>query len=90
MTVSGVVTDETGVRHVMVYSGDNKLFFAGGGKSPVRSVPFTADVPLQPGANTITVLAEDEDGITTTRSVVTYYVGPENVAIAGNLLKEGE
>ena len=86
MTISGVVTDETAVRHVMVYAGKNKLFFAGSGKTPVRSVPFTADVPLEAGQNTITILAEDEDGITVTRSVVTYYVGPENRAIAGNLL----
>ena len=32
-TLSGVVTDDEGVRHVMVFHGDDKVFFEGGGRA---------------------------------------------------------
>lgn len=78
VTLSGLVEDDRGIAHVMVFAGDDKVFYQGGGPgSPVRSVPFTADVQLQRGSNTITVLATDVDGFTHSRSVVTWYGDPE-------------
>lgn len=70
VTISGKVLDDHGVRHVMVFAGGDKLFYQGE-VDPVRSVPFTADVPLEPGSNVITVVAEDREGFTRTTSVVT-------------------
>ncbi|MEZ4236077.1 MAG: S41 family peptidase [Myxococcota bacterium] len=70
-TVSGVVTDDRGLSNVMVYVGDDKVFFEGGGPtSALRSIPFTADVALEPGSNLITVLATDDQGFTASRSLV--------------------
>lgn len=70
-TVSGVVTDDRGLRYVMVFVDDNKVFFEGGGPtSSLRSVPFTADVALSPGENLVTVLAADDQGFKTSRSMV--------------------
>jgi len=87
VTVSGVVTDPTGIADVLVFLGDDKVFFAGAGQTPLRSVPFTADVALAPGENVITVLARDTDGLTQTRSVVTDYVDADRRAVAANLLE---
>lgn len=73
-TVSGVVRDGRGVSHVMIYAGEDKVFTQGAGStSDLRSVPFTADVELEPGANVITVLATDVSGHRATQSVVTWY-----------------
>ncbi|MBA2320738.1 MAG: hypothetical protein H0V89_06240 [Deltaproteobacteria bacterium] len=88
VTVSGAVTDDAGVAQVLVFAGEDKVFFAGTGERPLRSVPFTAEVTLVPGVNTITVVAKDSDGTSSTRSVVTYLVTPELTAVAGNLLAD--
>ena len=98
VTISGRVTDETGVADVMVYdqirgetldgevvdvlAGNDamrradKVFYQGS-SAGVPSVPFTADVELEPGLNTLTILATDVDGVHSTRSVVTFYLSPE-------------
>lgn len=77
-TLSGVVTDDLGLSHVMVYNGDDKVFFEGAGStSALRSLPFTADVTLEPGANILTILATDSQGFVSSRSVVTFDGGSE-------------
>lgn len=76
-TISGVVSDDEGLEHVMVYLGDDKVFFQGAVSSAhLKSMPFTADLALKPGSNTISILATDEDGYTSTRSVATFWVDP--------------
>jgi carboxyl-terminal processing protease len=88
--LSGVVTDETGIAHVEVYHGEDKVFFQGSVRGAhVRSVPFTADVELTPGLNTFSVLATDEQGFTDTSSVVTFYEAPEQQANAVDVLPMG-
>ncbi len=73
VSLSGVVEDEGGLDHVMIFAGDDKVFFEGSGrKADIRSLPFTADVELAPGENVLTVLATDTDGFSSTRSVVTW------------------
>ena len=70
--LSGMVSDDAGLSHVMVFAGGDKVFFEGGGEVPLKSVPFTADVDLDEGENVLTVLATDVDGYSTSRSVVTW------------------
>jgi carboxyl-terminal processing protease len=78
VTVSGLVTDDKGVADVMVFAGDNKVFYQGSrGEHSVRSVPFTADIELDAGANTLSILVKDNQGLTTTKSVVTFYLSAE-------------
>jgi len=73
VALSGVVEDDGGLDHVMVFAGGDKIFFEGSGrKADIRSLPFTADVELEPGENVITVLATDTDGFSSTRSVVAW------------------
>src|SRR5262249_46885563 len=72
-TVSGVVTDDRGLEHVMVFVGDDKVLYEGGGSTTsLRSLPFTADVVLEPGPNQVTILATDADGFTAARSITTW------------------
>jgi carboxyl-terminal processing protease len=86
VTLSGVVSDEQGVSYVMVFHGEDKVFYDGTGRrGKVRSVPYTASVRLEPGLNTLIVLAADLDGYTSTRSVVTYFVDPDLQAKVGSL-----
>ncbi|HHO52832.1 MAG TPA: PDZ domain-containing protein [Deltaproteobacteria bacterium] len=76
ITLSGVVTDDVGVSNVMIFAGDNKVFFEGSGPtSALRSLPFTADVELQDGSNVLTVLATDADGFVSSRSVLSWFDG---------------
>lgn len=71
-TVSGVVSDDHGLAHVMVFVGQDKVFFEGSGTGEaLRSLPFTADVTLVPGSNLVSVLATDDQGFVTSNSVVT-------------------
>lgn len=71
VTVSGVATDDHGVRDVIVYLGENKIAYAGGGtdQSPVKSVPFSASARLADGNNLVVVLVRDTDGLTATHTV---------------------
>jgi carboxyl-terminal processing protease len=84
VTISGVVRDESGVAHVMVFAADDKVFYQGGGPtSKLQAVPFTADVVLAEGRNVLTVLSEDTDGHRRTDSVVTW-LGPDGSLAAAS------
>jgi carboxyl-terminal processing protease len=85
VVVSGQVTDDHGLAHVVVYHNDRKVFFADGGQD-LRALPFTADLRLKPGLNTVVVIATDVDGLARTRSVVTSY---EPVADATSVDAQG-
>ena len=78
VTLSGIVEDDGGLDHVMVYAGGDKVFFEGSGRdADIRSLPFTADVELADGENILTVLATDREGFHSTLSVVTWRQEPE-------------
>ncbi len=81
-TLSGVVTDDKGLRHVMVFVGDDKVFYESGATAAtdLRSLPYTANVVLAPGANQITVLATDVDGFVASRSVTAWSESSELAA----------
>lgn len=77
VTVSGVATDDAGVRDVIVYHGSQKIAYAGGGSAaPLTSVPFTATAKLEPGNNLVVVLVRDTNGLTMTRAVDVFLPGP--------------
>ena len=73
VTLSGLATDDVGVRDVIVYHGTQKIAYAGGGAgTPLASVPFTATATLEPGNNLIVVLVRDTNGLTSTRALDVY------------------
>lgn len=76
--LSGAVRDDHGLAHVMVFVGDDKVFLeTGGDATPIRSLPFTVDAELAAGANVVTVVATDDQGLRTTRSAVIWRRGEE-------------
>jgi len=77
-TISGVVRDDEGIASVMLFHGQDKVFFEGSGQnSQLKSVPFSADLDLEPGLNTITVLVMDSQEAKATASVVVFYAADE-------------
>lgn len=70
--LSGKVTDDDGLRDVMVFRGEDKIFFEGG-EDGTRTLPFTVDDQLEPGANLFVVLARDARGLSATSTFSTWY-----------------
>ncbi len=71
VTLSGRVNDEDGVRHVVIYVDEEKVFHQGShraGSTP--SVPFIAELDLEPGLHTVTVVAKDDEGFVSSTSRV--------------------
>ena len=88
--LSGVVQDDAGMRDVIIYQGDEKLYYQGG-QAGVTSLPFTAEATLEPGQNLFVIQARDDTGLTSLRSVVVWYddTGDDRLA-AAELPLEGE
>ncbi|MEC8425115.1 MAG: hypothetical protein VX000_15125, partial [Myxococcota bacterium] len=79
--LSGVVEDDTGVRDVVVFHGEDKVFFQGGrGAEP--ALPFSVEPALVPGDNLLTVLARDEQGLKATWSRSVWFSAPDATAMA--------
>ena len=77
--VSGKVTDAHGLRDVMVFHGDKKVFYQGGGEG-VSSLPFSVDGLLDPGTSLFVVLARDEAGMSSSAAFSTWYPPAEGAA----------
>ena len=71
ITLSGVATDDAGIRDVILYLSDKKIAYASG-EDGLKSVPFSTTVDLVPGNNLIVVLVRDTHGLTSTRAVDVY------------------
>lgn len=66
--ISGVVRDDQGVRDVVIFQGDDKVFFRGGTESGTE-LPFTVEQELVPGLNQIHILTRDYQGMSSTMTV---------------------
>ncbi len=78
--LSGVVQDDVSLRDVMVFLGDDKVFYQGG-RSGERRLPFSVEPELEPGLNALTVLARDASGLTATWSQGVWLDGPPTTAM---------
>jgi carboxyl-terminal processing protease len=66
--ISGVVRTDGPVRDVIVYHGEDKVFYEGGsGDGGLK--PFTVERKLEPGPHSFYMLVRDEQGLTGTASV---------------------
>jgi hypothetical protein len=76
--LSGVVEDDKGLEDVIIFHGEDKVFYQGGGDA-VRSIPFTVDLNLQEGENLLVVLSRDSEGLTDIQSLNVFF-DPEHEA----------
>ena len=77
--LSGVVEDDKGLEDVIIFHGEDKVFYQGGGDS-IRSVPFTVDLQLQEGENLLVILSKDSEGLTDIQSLNVFF-DPEYEAV---------
>jgi carboxyl-terminal processing protease len=69
------------LRDVFVFVNDQKVFFkVQPEKAATPKMDFSADIPLKPGNNVVTVVAREDEEFQTRRSVVVYRRGPAEVA----------
>jgi len=81
LVISGRVTDDTGIEDVMIFVDDDKVFYQGApAEGAIDTIPFSADLDLEPGLHTISVLARDVDGLTRSASAVTWVKEAETTA----------
>jgi hypothetical protein len=72
--ISGVVEGELGIRDVMIFHGEDKIFYRGG-DDLTRTLPFTVERWMKPGVNSFYVLARDKDGLTASQMMSIWYQG---------------
>ncbi len=68
LVLSGVVRDSRGLRDVMVFQDEDKIFYRGG-EDGARTMPFSVEPQLEDGLNRVFILVRDDEGLTATRSV---------------------
>lgn len=82
VTISGRVTDDRGISHVVVYADEDKVFHeASPAELTAPSVPFTATVDLEPGVHNLHILVEDVEGFVNSTSRVVYVPDASKTAI---------
>ena len=86
--VSGSVQDDQGVRDVMIFHGEDKVFFRGGEEGS-RELPFSVERPLEPGVNYLYILARDHEGLVATTTVRTW-LDAEGTPAGSVARREGE
>lgn len=79
VVLSGLISADAGVRDVLVFHDDEKIFYRGG-SGATAAVPFTADAALSPGSNLFLVLARDDRGLSSTWSRHVHYEGAATTA----------
>jgi hypothetical protein len=79
--LSGLVRDEGWIRDLLVFHGEEKVHYEGGSEG-MSVLPFSVEIELEEGANSLIVLARDHDGLTDIRSLNVYY-DPTGVATLG-------
>ncbi len=68
--LNGKATDESSVRDVYIFVGNDKVFFKPGNRTSAQSeLPFEAEVPLKNGLNYISVVAEESANLYTRETI---------------------
>ncbi|HUT76253.1 MAG TPA: hypothetical protein VM285_01110, partial [Polyangia bacterium] len=87
VTIRGRATDETRVRDLYIYAGENKVFFQPGGG---RSLEFEAEIPLEPGMNFINVVAEETADLITREVLAIRRDGADGMPFLASRTIKGE
>ena len=68
LELSGFVDDESGITDILVFSGEDKVYYKGETGLSGR-VPFGIDIELVEGSNPVYILAKDNQGLQTSKFV---------------------
>jgi carboxyl-terminal processing protease len=80
-TVPASADPATRLRDVFVFVNDQKVFFKVQPETAAAAkMDFTAEIPLKPGNNVVTVVAREDDEFQSRRSVVVFRREPAEVA----------
>jgi carboxyl-terminal processing protease len=80
-TVPASADPDSRLRDVFIFVNDTKVFFRVVPEGAAASrLEFTADLPLKPGQNTVTVVAREDQEFQSRRSMVVYRRAPAEVA----------
>jgi carboxyl-terminal processing protease len=75
VVISGLAHTAGGTKDLIVYHGEDKIFYdGGGGEKGVK--PFTVERRLEPGPHSFYILVRDQQGLTATESVHVWAEGP--------------
>jgi carboxyl-terminal processing protease len=66
--ISGIARSVGRARDIMVYHGEDKVFYEGGGADALVK-PFTVERRLEPGPHSFYILVRDQAGLTSAKSV---------------------
>lgn len=66
--ISGVARASGRARDIMVYHGEDKIFYEGGGSAGMVK-PFTVERRLEPGPHSFYILVRDEGGLVSAKSI---------------------
>ncbi|MFQ5957367.1 MAG: hypothetical protein ACE5KK_06320, partial [Candidatus Brocadiales bacterium] len=70
--ISGRITDNDGVKHIYIMVNNDKVYLNSPEKAAeTKELMFKAEIPLEEGPNTVTVIARDATGLVASRSFVT-------------------
>jgi hypothetical protein len=79
VVISGAAHDQSGVRDLMIYHGEEKIFYRGG-DAAAQTVPFSVEPHLSEGTNLLYVLARDSEGLVSSTAVNIWYGAGEGKA----------
>ncbi|MEC7986505.1 MAG: S41 family peptidase [Myxococcota bacterium] len=71
ITFSGSVKDDVGVKEIIIFQGEDKVFYRGESQA-ITEVPFTVDSSLVEGENQFFILAKDREGLSTSHAINVY------------------
>lgn len=78
LQLSGVVEDDQALKDIMIYAGGKKVFYkAASNNNKVTEMPFTAKIPLEEGANFISIQARDNRELST-QKILSIMGAPKN------------
>jgi carboxyl-terminal processing protease len=69
LPLKGSATDDARIRDVYIFVGARKVYYTSNAKD-AKTLPFTADVPLEPGINYVNVFARENHDVITRQTFV--------------------
>lgn len=73
LTVSGTAEDDGGVADILIFVGSRKVLYQSGSPANAKKMDFTAVIPLEKGANFVSIQARDNRKFSSLKSLSIVY-----------------